>query len=285
MKYEISQENLTFARSSLPENTLPSISDNPSIKIMESINNIPAGVTEIINKANFLQLNNFEKDNLEVRVSSIKSLGQVPGVADHTDDYYTQVLLKGKSGISVNLGSNEIQSVDTTPGAATVKSEILKVIPDASDSVLDNLVNSFYTSKNREEFDIQIQQNFKDLISLQKTLGSIYSEMGEKLQAEAAKFNNKIKEKDYEKVFLKGSDDEVSNYSFNSSKKGIFGEESFHVLLIVPGTLPRRLSVSDMITMIRSSARGYTGKVCFLKFVKNKSSNIRLINDGVTLRI
>tara|TARA_B100000927_G_scaffold242522_1_gene204267 strand:- start:2959 stop:5925 length:2967 start_codon:yes stop_codon:yes gene_type:complete len=283
MKYEISQENLTFARSS--ENTLPSISDNPSIKIMESINNIPAGVTEIINKANFLQLNNFEKDNLAVRVSSIKSLGQVPGVADHTDDYYAQVLLKGKSGISVDLGSNEMQSIDTPPGAATVRSEILKVIPDASDSVLDNLVNSFYTSKNREEFDIQIQQKFKDLISLQKTLGSIYSEMGEKLQAESEKFNNKIKEKDYEKVFLKGSDDEVSNYSFNSSKRGTFGEESFHVLLIVPGTLPRRLSVSDMITMIRSSARGSTGKVCFLKFVKNKSSNIRLINDGVTLRI
>ena len=287
MGYSIEQEGNLIMKS-LPSRPLfPKLSDNPGIKINKVEDKVSGGVNVLLTKNTLRNLSNAQKENIMVKIASMRnSSDSVQAGQDKTSMAdYANNLLGGVSGVSVQLQSAIAEEIDLSSFAIIAKANISKIMPEVSEEIIDGIVQTLFYSKNLEEFDALIQDNYKDLISIKSTLKDIYIEMSLQIQQQEKIFDNKIKEKDYEKEFLEGEDEDTKNKNSVDSVKNNFEQQSFYAELIVPGLPPRKLSVVEMITILETTRDRLTGNRSFIRFVGNDSSKIKLINNGAILRV
>lgn len=283
MRYLIQHEKDVFM-GVLPHTQTPGISDNPGLKIVKVEDKSISGVSTVATKKELSSLSKSQKSNTMAKITAMKNLNLLPGIGDQSLDFYTNMTLKGMSGFSIELGDDLSSDFESPIPSRELHSELKKAVPSASDKVVNGLVDSFYKSKDAASLDKTIQEKFKNLISIKETLGNIYSDFSSRIIGDNKLFSNKIKEKNYEEIFLKGSDVQVSGYNLKAPPEDSFEEETFQVELVLPDSPSRKLTISEMIAMMESPANNSTNNFCFVKFVNNKSSKVKLINDGVIIK-
>lgn len=190
------------------------------------------------------------------------------------EEFYEKFLTSNISGITISAAKFSSTSIPAS-AEQLLRDAIVDMMPDATDNLKKSIIDSAYNSKDEKEFEKNLSKNYKELISISKSLGTAYKSFSSYLS-----FQNIIAENknsiNFEKQYRTGDEEfalqqeEIINSPFES--------ELYRAYIIVPGK--GKIPITNLDTSnIESSG------IVFVKFENSKQKKLPLINNGMMLRL
>lgn len=190
------------------------------------------------------------------------------------DNFFEKFLTSNLSGVTISAAKFSSTSLPAS-AEQVLRDTIADMMPDATEELKRSIIDSAHKAKDRKEFENNLSNNYKELISIRKSLGTAYNSFSSYLSFNniASNAENSL---DYEKAY---NDTRVERSESNTEiDTSPFDSESFKMYALVPGQGKVELSTAE------DKALSGTG-IIFVKLENNKQKKVPLINNGIFLRL
>lgn len=209
------------------------------------------------------------KIQLDAKIGSyINSDSSAPMFRGKPNNFFEKHLSSNLSGITISAAKFSSTSLPISAEQA-LDDAISSAAPDIGDSVKKSIIESAHKAKDRKEFEKVLNNNYKELVSIRKTLGSAYDTFSSFLSFQGILTNsdNAIK---YNKIYEAGDQVPAEEGKLIVSP---FDSQGVEIYVIIPGK--GKVPLSDY-----TPSRG----LVFVKIENSKQKKIPLINNGILLR-
>ena len=205
------------------------------------------------------------------------------GLESKTPEFFSSFLHNNLSGLSLHAAG-----FSTDMGQEVSQSIINNIIeaaaPDTTDEIKEAIIKSMFIAKDRKELESDIEENFKELISIKDTLGSFFGTFNKFLG-----LKNRIRFSDnsivsYKDKFLERNNTRTPDL-LSDVDKNIFESGDYYMKLVVPGVGTHIITNDQLNNFENMTSEKAPTQYAFIKFQSLRGQNIAPLNNGAIVRI